>query len=116
MLAATFTAVRWPYHNPAPKPRCAARVPRSVGRYSKMRYARGTRVTGFKRADHDFSKLSLPTGGVVGAAEPRPTAWVGARRALAHNTTTSTPRGVARALRDVGRYSMVRYARGTRVI
>ena len=38
-------------HNPAtPSPRCRARAPCFVGRYSTVRYARGTRATGCKRA------------------------------------------------------------------
>ena len=86
----------------------------SIGRYSMVRYASGTRAAGFERAGQDLLNLLLPTDRSVGAFAPRPTAWGGARRMLARTTSTPSPRCAARAPCSVGRYSMVRYARGTR--
>ena len=95
-----------------PSPHCTARAPRTVGRLSIVRYARGTRAKGLKRAEYDISNPPSPNCRGVYAVAPRPTAWGGAHRVFAHNTTTPSPRCAARAPRAVSRFSMVRYARG----
>ena len=78
-----------------------------------VRHVRGTHATiGIKDGDQDVSKLSPPTGRAVGGVEPRPTAWGGVRRGLAHNTTTPSPHCASLAPWAVGRYFTVRYARG----
>ena len=46
----------------------------------------------FGCSDHHLSKPKLPTCCVVGAVEPQPTAWGGARPTSAHSTTTPSPR------------------------
>ena len=79
-----------------------------------VRYASRTRAAGFERDGKDILNLLLPTDRRVGALAPRPTAWGGARRVLARTTFMPSPRCAARAPCSVGRYSMVRYARGTR--
>ena len=66
------------------------------------------RATGRERVSNDGSKPPPPTRRGVGAKEPRPTAWGGARRELAAQTTapstrraeTSAPWAVAGSPRD----------------
>ena len=81
---------RWPQRQPR-QVRQRARAPWAVGRFSTGRSARGPRATGVKRGGHDVSKPQPPTWRGVGEEEPRPTAWGGARRALAAKTTTPSP-------------------------
>ena len=99
-------AARWPTSQTR-GPRCAARAPRSVGRFSMVRYACGTRATGFERISQDLSNSLPSTGRSIGAVAPRSAAWGGARRALARTTTTPSLRCAVRAPRSVGCYSMV---------
>ena len=103
---------RWPRRQPR-QVRQRARAPWAVGRFSTGRSARGPRATGVKRSGHDVSKPQPPTWRGVGEEEPRPTAWGGARRALAAKTTTPSP--PARACSVGGRpFSTGRSARGSR--
>ena len=67
-----------------------------------------------ERNGHGLSNSVLPTRCGVGAIEPRPTAWGGARPALAHNTSTQSAHCAARAPWLVGRYSTGRTTRGSR--
>ena len=83
-------AARWPRRQPR-QVRQRARAPWAVGRFSTGRSARGPRATGVERCGHDVSKPQPPTWRGVGEEEPRPTAWGGARRALAAKTTTPSP-------------------------
>ena len=83
-------AARWPRRQPR-QVRQRARAPWAVGRFSTGRSARRPRATGFERGGNDVLKLQPPTWRVVGEEEPRPTAWDGARRALAAKTTTPSP-------------------------
>ena len=69
----------------------AQRAPWAVGRFSTGRSARGPRATGVERCGYDVSKPQPPTWRGVGEEEPQPTAWGGARRALAAKTTTPSP-------------------------
>ena len=58
---------------------------------------RAPRATGRERVSNDGSKPQPPTRRGVGAEEPRPTAWGGARRELATQTTApSTQRAESR--------------------
>ena len=59
----------------------------AVGWFSTRRSARAPRATGRERVSNDGSKPQPPTRRGVGAEEPRPTAWGGARRELATQTT-----------------------------
>ena len=69
-----------------------AHAPWAVGRFSTRRSARGSRSSGVKRGIRDALQPQPPTRRDVGEEKPRPTAWSGARRALATKTTTpSTP-------------------------
>ena len=81
---------RWPRRQPR-QVRQRTRAPWAVGWFSTGRSARGPRATGVKRRYHDVSKPQPPTWRGVGEEEPRPTAWGGARRALAAKTTTPSP-------------------------
>ena len=83
------------HNTTTPSPRCAARAPWAVGRISTGRIARGMRATGPERSDQDLSKAVLPTCHGFGAVEPQPAAWGRACSALAHNTTTPSPRCAA---------------------
>ena len=83
-------APRWPRRQPR-QVRQRARAPWAVGRFSTGRSARGPRATGFESYGHDVSKPQPPTWRGVGEEEPRPTAWGGARPALAAKTTTPSP-------------------------
>ena len=77
-----------------------------------LRYTCGTHAMGFERAGQEISIPPPPTCRGIGAAEPRPTAWAGARRALAHITITPRPSCAARAPQTVGRISTGRNLRG----
>jgi len=86
----------------------------SVGRwFSTGRSARGSRGTGVKRSDNDVPKPQPPTWGDFGEEALRPTAWGGARRALAAKTTTPSP--TARA-RSVGRWPVLHGAKRARAV
>ena len=105
-------ATRWPRRQPR-QVRQRARAPWAVGRFSTGRSARGPRGTGFRSFGHEVSKPQPPTWRGVGEEEPRPTAWGGARPALAAKTTTPSP--PARACSVGGRpVSTGRSARGPR--
>ena len=84
-----------------PSPLCAARAPRSVGRYSMMRYTRGTRASGYTRAAQERLSPLPPMGRGVGAVEPRPTAWGWSTPHIGpqHNHAKSMLRGACSALR-----------------
>ena len=58
-----------------PGPHCSARAARSVGRYTMVRYALGTRAMGFARADQGLAHLSPPTCRGICAVEPRLAVW-----------------------------------------
>ena len=82
--------MRWPRRQPR-QVRQRARAPWAVGRFYTRRSTRGPRGTGFKHCGHEVPKPQSPTWRGVGAEEPRPTAWGGARTALAVKTTTPNP-------------------------
>ena len=96
------------HNTTTPSPRYAARALRSVSRYSMMRYARGTRVTGFE--NELFMNFRSPWRRLVAVlvrSHLDRRRGDGARGVLAHNTTTPSPRYAARAPRSVSRYYMV---------
>ena len=68
-----------------------ARAPWADGRSATRRSARGPRGPGVGSYGRGVSKPQPPTWRGVGEEEPRPTAWGGARPALAAKTTTPSP-------------------------
>ena len=94
------TPLVWQQHNHAntPTPHCSACAPWAVGPNSTGRTACGPRDTGFEHGDYDHSKSAPPTCRGVCAVDFRPTAWGGARPALAQNTTTPSAHCAARLL------------------
>ena len=99
---------------------CAKRAARrvsalwAVGWFSTGLSARAPRATGLERDGYDGSKPQPPTMRGVCAKEPRPTAWGGARRELAAQTTAPSPQRAVRALWAVGWFSIGRSARAPR--
>ena len=71
--------------------RLAGHAPWAVGPYFAERKARGVRATRFERNECNLSNRVPPTCRGIGAVDPRPTAWGGARPALGHNTTAPSP-------------------------
>ena len=93
-----------PQHNHAklPSPRCAARAPWAVGRFSTGRRARATRAMGFERSDKYLLKAVPPTCRGIDAVEPQPTTWGGARPALAYNPQYNHAKSALREACSVG--------------
>ena len=87
------------HNTTTPSLHCAAHAPWEVDRWFTGRIARAPRATGVKGDDHGRSQLVPSTHRGVGAVEPRPTAWEGARPALIHHTTTPSSHYAARELR-----------------
>ena len=92
----------------------SARAPWAVGRLSTGRSARRPHATGLVTYVHDVLKPQPPTWRGVAEEESRPTAWVGARTALAAKTTTPSPPAHACAAWAADRLSMGRSARRPR--
>ena len=81
-------AASWPRRQPRQARSAQRQVALwAVGWFSTRRSARAPRATGRERVSNDGSKPQPPTRRGVGAEEPRPTAWGGARRELATQTT-----------------------------
>ena len=72
-------------------------TPWAVGWFSTGRSARAPHATELKSFGHGALKPQPPTWRAVGEEEPRPTAWVGARPALAAKTNTPSPQRAVRA-------------------
>ena len=97
-------AATWPRRQPrqARSAQCVL-CGRSAG--SPRDEARAPRATGLDRNCHDGSKPQPPTKRGIGAKEPQPTAWGGARCELAVQTTAPSTQHAVRALWAVGWFS-----------
>ena len=92
------SAPRVGHNTTTPSPHCAVRMLRGMSADTPRDESARAARTGFERGDNALPKPVPPTCRGVGAVEPRPTAWGGARPALAHNTTTPSPRTARRVL------------------
>ena len=84
------------------------------GCLSTGRCARALRATGLEKGGYDGSKPQPPTRRGGGGEESRPTAWGGALRELAAQTTAPSTQRAVRALWAIGCFSTGRRARRPR--
>ena len=89
----------------APRTQRTVRALWPVGWFSTWRRARASRATGREKNGYDGPTPQPPTWRVVYAEDRRPTAWGGARRELAAQTTAPSTLRAVHALWAVGWFS-----------